>query len=110
MEPQVELRLSGGQPVARDIPATGGFVDVEARGELLHGSRREVGTPAWEGRQDGGIDPDDIDPPARSGGTGLVEDRDGGDSGAELGVPVDRHDRRGDRQTGPELGDPQVQP
>jgi hypothetical protein len=109
-EAQVETFGGRRQRMAAHLPATGGWVEPEAIGQLQDGRRREVRPPAGQRREDCGIDAQDVDPAAGLAGAALAEDGDGPDVVAQGGVAVDRHDGRGDRQAGAELGHPHVQP
>jgi hypothetical protein len=109
-EPEIELRAPGRQPVARDGPAVRWLVDMQPRRQLIDRRRGEVGAPAGKRGQGGGVDADDVDAAAGSRGAALPEDRDRRDIRPELRVAIDRHDRRRDRERGPELGHPQVEP
>ena len=55
------------------------------------------------------VDPDDVDSAAGLRRAALPEDGDGRHVRAEPGVPIERHDRWGDREPGPEFRHSQIQ-
>ncbi len=109
-EPQVELGRVFRQPAAGHRPAARRLVHLEPGGQLGHGRRREISTPAGQRRKRARVDAEDVDPTPGLGRAALAEHRDRGHVRAECGVAIDRDDRRRDRQPGPEFGDPQVEP